>query len=223
MKMGWGKPVPIPMHPIYVPPKLLKATLPPAPSGLPFNTQPRSESAKKRWIQPNGVRVMPPNEEEDAEGARKFNKVTPIITERISKNKYSNVFLPLQMIYNATVKVVIPTDRAVLCLINRMVEFVVREGPVFEAMIMNREINNPAFRFLFDNSCPEHTYYRWRLFSLLQVRLRAVESGSRLFIDDKAKSTFAEQLFLLRFRCCCIFRLLLAITVLMFLLSCLRL
>ena len=39
MKMGWGKPVPIPLHPIYVPPALLKFTLPPSASGLPFNCQ----------------------------------------------------------------------------------------------------------------------------------------------------------------------------------------
>ena len=31
-------------------------------------------------------------------------------------------------------------------LIHRMIEFVVREGPMFEAMIMNREINNPLYR-----------------------------------------------------------------------------
>lgn len=29
-----------------------------------------------------------------------------------------------------------------------MVEFVIREGPMFEAMIMNRELNNPMFRFV---------------------------------------------------------------------------
>jgi hypothetical protein len=29
-----------------------------------------------------------------------------------------------------------------------MIEFVVREGPMFEAMIMNREINNPMFRYV---------------------------------------------------------------------------
>lgn len=28
-----------------------------------------------------------------------------------------------------------------------MIEFVVREGPMFEAMIMNREINNPMYRW----------------------------------------------------------------------------
>ncbi|CAB0027865.1 unnamed protein product [Trichogramma brassicae] len=47
-------------------------------------------------------------------------------------------------------------------------KFVVREGPMFEAMIMNREINNPMFRFLFENHSPAHTYYRWKMFSILQ-------------------------------------------------------
>jgi len=36
--------------------------------------------------------------------------------------------------------------RPVLNTIHRMIEFVVREGPMFEAMIMNREIQNPLFR-----------------------------------------------------------------------------
>jgi len=31
-----------------------------------------------------------------------------------------------------------------------MVEYVVREGPLFEAMIMNKEMNNPRFRLLTD-------------------------------------------------------------------------
>lgn len=69
---------------------------------------------------------------------------------------------------SSLVKVVIPTERSQLALIHRMIEFVVREGPLFEAMIMNREIDNPAFRFLFDNQSTNHVYYRWKLFSLLQ-------------------------------------------------------
>ena len=36
--------------------------------------------------------------------------------------------------------------RTQLSLIHRMIEFVVREGPLFEAIIMNRELNNPQFR-----------------------------------------------------------------------------
>jgi hypothetical protein len=37
-------------------------------------------------------------------------------------------------------------SRALLCLIHRMIEFVIREGPLFEALIMRREMNNPQFR-----------------------------------------------------------------------------
>jgi U2-associated protein SR140 len=65
------------------------------------------------------------------------------------------------------VKVVIPTERQLLHLIHRMVEFVVREGPMFEAMVMSKELNNPSYRFLFDNKSPAHVYYRWKIFSVL--------------------------------------------------------
>lgn len=39
MKLGWGKSVPIPPHPIYIPPEMQEDTTPPPPSGLPFNAQ----------------------------------------------------------------------------------------------------------------------------------------------------------------------------------------
>ncbi|XP_034746945.1 U2 snRNP-associated SURP motif-containing protein [Etheostoma cragini] len=68
----------------------------------------------------------------------------------------------------AVVKVVIPTERNLLFLIHRMIEFVVREGPVFEAIIMNKEKSNPDYKFLFDNKSQDHVYYRWKLFSILQ-------------------------------------------------------
>lgn len=57
MKMGWGKSVPIPPHPIFIPPALLAITLPPPLSGLPFNAQPiLSQKEKKvKFI------FMPPN------------------------------------------------------------------------------------------------------------------------------------------------------------------
>ncbi len=46
MKLGWGKAVPIPPHPIYIPPAMLELTLPPPPSGLPFNAQPKKSKSK---------------------------------------------------------------------------------------------------------------------------------------------------------------------------------
>lgn len=139
MKLGWGKAVPIPPHPIYIPPAMVELTLPPPPSGLPFNAQPEKIDRHK----------LPP-----------LGTPWPVDTE--SKTEFDKILA------SAVVKVVIPTERSLLCLIHRMIEFVVREGPMFEAMIMNREINNPMFRFLFDNQSPAHVYYRWRLFSILQ-------------------------------------------------------
>ena len=138
MKLSWGKTVPIPPYPIYIPPKLRELTIPPPQSNLPFNAQPDFKDLDK----------LP-------------SPGTPLAL--ILKQDNFN-----EILKNSTVKVVAPTDRTLLCLIHRMVEFVVREGPMFEAMIMNRELMNPMFRFLFDNQSSEHIYYRWRLFSVLQ-------------------------------------------------------
>ena len=47
MKLGWGKSVPIPPYPIYIPPALMELTQPPPPSGLPFNAQPNRRDKNK--------------------------------------------------------------------------------------------------------------------------------------------------------------------------------
>lgn len=47
-------------------------------------------------------------------------------------------------------------------------EFLIRSGPLFEAILMAKERQNPMYRFLFDNHHPTHVYYRWRLYSILQ-------------------------------------------------------
>lgn len=65
MKLGWGKGVPIPPHPIYIPPSMMEHTLPPPPSGLPFNAQP-----KERLKDPNASMPPPPKSKEE------FEKVT---------------------------------------------------------------------------------------------------------------------------------------------------
>jgi U2-associated protein SR140 len=140
MKLGWGKAVPIPAHPVYIPPKLLELTLPPPASGLPFNAQPDAKDVGKLPAPGTAMSTMMQSE--------------PAVFE--------------ELVRNSIVKVIPPTDRSLLSLIHRMVEFVVKEGPMFEAMIMNREIANPMFRFLFDNQSPAHIYYRWRLFAVLQ-------------------------------------------------------
>ncbi|KAG1118627.1 hypothetical protein G6F42_013154 [Rhizopus arrhizus] len=68
----------------------------------------------------------------------------------------------------AEIHVVKPVDINILRTIHRMIERVLVHGPLFEAMIMDREQGNPTFKFLFDNTSPEHIYYRWKLFSLSQ-------------------------------------------------------
>lgn len=107
VKLGWGKAVPIPAFPIYIPPAMLELTMPPPPSGLPFNAQVKENEQ---------VEVNDPYYE--------------------------------RMLEKAVVKVVIPTDRTLLALIHRVVEFVAREGPMFEAMVMNREIGNLQYRWV---------------------------------------------------------------------------
>lgn len=84
----------------------------------------------------------------------------------VSHNYSANEFN--ELIKNSVVRVVVPSDRKVLGIIHRMIEFVLREGPLFEAMIMKNEIANPMFSFLFDNCSHQHIYYRWKLFSICQ-------------------------------------------------------
>ncbi|XP_049295076.1 U2 snRNP-associated SURP motif-containing protein isoform X2 [Anopheles funestus] len=140
MKLGWGKSVPIMTHPIYIPPKLLAYTLPPPPSGLPFNAQPHPSDLENIPKMTSGAYMAEPELKEQMDS----------------------------VLVKSVVKVVIPTERPLLMLIHRMVEFVIREGPMFEALIMTKEMDNPMYKFLFENESPAHIYYRWKLFSLLQ-------------------------------------------------------
>lgn len=73
MKLGWGKGVPIPPHPIYIPPSMMEHTLPPPPSGLPFNAQPR-----ERLKNPNAPLLPPPKNKEE------FEKVTQHVSLGLS-------------------------------------------------------------------------------------------------------------------------------------------
>ncbi|KAL7052805.1 hypothetical protein ACKWTF_005021 [Chironomus riparius] len=141
MKLGWGKAVPIMMHPIYIPPNLQEYAMPPPKSGLPFNAQPLCDISNLN-IDELDLKAYLKDEDQK-------NKIDEVLSKSI-------------------VKVIIPTDRPLLMLIHRMIEFVIREGPLFEALIMAREVNNPLFKFLYENDSSAHIYYRWRLFSLLQ-------------------------------------------------------
>ncbi|XP_034478754.1 U2 snRNP-associated SURP motif-containing protein [Drosophila innubila] len=139
MRLGWGKTVPIMNTPIFAPQALLELTLPPPSSGLPFNAQPP----------PSEANTLPKKNYKDYDCIEDKENMERILAKCV-------------------VKVFIPTEKSVLNIIHRMIEFVIREGPMFEALIMSREMENPLFSFLFDNESPAHIYYRWKLFSLLQ-------------------------------------------------------
>ncbi|KAH7643994.1 u2 snrnp-associated surp motif-containing protein-like protein [Dermatophagoides farinae] len=141
MRLGWGKAVPIPPTPIYIPTALHDLIMPPPLSGLPFNAQ----------IQ----------DEKDKELLKSY-------ANDPQKLFHENPEAFYDLLSRTVVKVTIPQDRNLLCLIHRVVEFVVREGPPFEALLMNRELTNPQYSFLFENQSAAHIYYRWRLYSVLQ-------------------------------------------------------
>ena len=52
----------------------------------------------------------------------------------------------------AEVHVMKPVDVKLMRVMHRMIERVLKHGPLFEAIIMDKELNNPTFKFLFDNS-----------------------------------------------------------------------
>ncbi|XP_074468376.1 U2 snRNP-associated SURP motif-containing protein [Sebastes fasciatus] len=113
---------------------------------------------------PVGVRVTPPPPSGLPFNAQPRDRFRNDFTKPLGMSKGELD----KTLSEAVVKVVIPTERNLLFLIHRMIEFVVREGPVFEAVIMNKEKSNPDYRFLFDNKSQDHVYYRWKLFSILQ-------------------------------------------------------
>ncbi|KAH9400997.1 U2 snRNP-associated SURP domain-containing protein [Tyrophagus putrescentiae] len=129
MRLGWGKSVPIPATPIYVPPALRELTVPPPLSGLPFNAQLVDEK-DRAFLQQYG-----------GDPKRLYREDKAAFEDLLSRT---------------LIKVVTPTERPVLATIHRVVEFVVREGPMFEALLMAREASNPLFAFLFDNQSPNH-------------------------------------------------------------------
>ncbi|KAF9165994.1 U2 snRNP-associated SURP domain-containing protein [Actinomortierella ambigua] len=83
-----------------------------------------------------------------------------------------------------------PTDPAMVVRIHKVIERVLVIGPEFEQALIDRESNNPLFCFLVDYKSPEHYYYRWKMFSLVQgdtlsrwrtEPFRMVEGGPKWF------------------------------------------
>ena len=80
MKLGWGKAVPVPPHPIYIPPALAELTQPPPPSGLPFNAQPHDRRHRRGRGFGN---IPPPDKDED---------IDKVISQKKSQHLLLTVF-----------------------------------------------------------------------------------------------------------------------------------
>ncbi|KAF9981939.1 U2 snRNP-associated SURP domain-containing protein, partial [Modicella reniformis] len=61
-----------------------------------------------------------------------------------------------------------PTDLHTTVSIHRVIERVLINGHEFEQALIDKESRNPRFAFLIDHKSPEHIYYRWKLFSMMQ-------------------------------------------------------
>ncbi|KAG5513301.1 hypothetical protein PMAC_001364 [Pneumocystis sp. 'macacae'] len=95
------------------------------------------------------------------QGTMSFNRAPPpggIAVGRV---------VPSSMLNRIEVIVLKPKDLKLLRRIHRVIEKVVEYGVEFEAFLMKKESNNSDYEFLFDSMTPEHVYYRWKLFSLL--------------------------------------------------------
>ncbi|KAI1696853.1 surp module domain-containing protein [Ditylenchus destructor] len=147
LRVSWARPVAIPPVPFYVPIPLRELAIPDPPSGLPFNAKPLTSDLR--------------------EFLRKWGDL-PRLGAVLPTDKPQMVKDYKKMISNSVVRVVQVSDRNLLMLIHRVIEFLIREGPLMEAIIMARERANPMYRFLFENHHPAHVYYRWKLYSVLQ-------------------------------------------------------
>ena len=99
MKLGWGKAVPIPPHPIYIPPAMLELTLPPPPSGLPFNAQPSKPKAKlpAKMTGDKAYGSVPPPDliDSDSQGSSAPDEDPDKVTGQIPETAINGPILPI--------------------------------------------------------------------------------------------------------------------------------
>ena len=83
MKLGWGKAVPIPPHPIYIPPALAELTLLPPPSGLPFNAQPRRSRSHKHSGGSKSYGNVPPPDSSKSDSQSEDPEKVPVYVDTV--------------------------------------------------------------------------------------------------------------------------------------------
>lgn len=138
IKLGWGKPVPLPPKPFYVHHKSTEGLK--VQTGLPFNAQAKMANAV----------------------SYKASMHNPVPLKPVSTDGVTT------SLSNTAVMVVVPPDRELRQLIHRTIEFVIIHGASFEALLISRVMEDVKFKFLVDYKSKEHVYYRWKLFSIVQ-------------------------------------------------------
>ncbi|KAJ1811119.1 hypothetical protein LPJ56_005836, partial [Coemansia sp. RSA 2599] len=82
------------------------------------------------------------------------------------------------------IKVERPSDQRLVRLIHWTIEHVVEHGPKFEFALISRVRDEPRFQFLIDSELPEHVYYRWKLYSLLNGDTKTKWHDQMFFMYD---------------------------------------
>lgn len=156
--------------------------------------KPKSDYEKSAQVRTAFVAFM---ERKDALAAMHKLNVTELKGSKLSANWYKPIVIPEKALYEhrqlmpftaklvelpdeqetsltnfittvrPEIQVSIPNDVQILKRIHRVIEFVLLYGSYFEAALMKRESQNLEFAFLFNCDLPEHVYYRWKLYSLL--------------------------------------------------------
>lgn len=98
--------------------------------------------------------------------AKKVSETELESSNNTSKQSYEVTELDFSKLTNLDVK--IPNNTKKMRIIDIMAKYVAEYGQEFEQMIMAKESPNGLFAFLFERFSPEHIYYRWRVYSLIQ-------------------------------------------------------
>ena len=146
LSLGWGKAVPLPAVPVWPPPGTSARTLIVEGGVNTTNTGNALLSGDGTFT---AVHAMPAAPESTRQRMHDGPPIKPTVIGR-----------------GTDIEVLIPEDHKQRFMIDATAYYVLRDGCEFEQVIMEKEANNPEFNFLFDIKCPEHAYYRWRLFSL---------------------------------------------------------
>eukprot|EP00916_Digyalum_oweni_P014356 GHVL01023585.1.p1 GENE.GHVL01023585.1~~GHVL01023585.1.p1 ORF type:complete len:1053 (+),score=208.92 GHVL01023585.1:244-3402(+) len=173
VKIGWGKPVP--NRPAVVRPP--GAPVPPPPSGIPIN------QVNPPMIIPLPPPPPPPTTPMIPEGTVIYQipSIAPPITPPppplatvlpglgtpVQGTGFSDT-PPTDSPGIEELIVKVPNDPRIRRLIDRISKYVALEGHQFEQIIMEKEILNGMYAFLFHQASPDHIYYRWRTFAYSQ-------------------------------------------------------